>query len=50
MKQENMQERDRMDADTFEIMDRLKDKNKEELTKIIEDGMQHKADLTMAVD
>jgi len=31
-------------------MDRLKDKNKEELTKIIEDGMQHKADLTMAVE
>lgn len=41
------EERDRIETDTWEKIDILKDKNKEELAKIIDTGMQSKCKLTL---
>jgi hypothetical protein len=40
-------ERDLIENQAWEDIDRIKEKNKEELAKIIDAGMQSKADLTM---
>jgi hypothetical protein len=40
-------ERESHDNGTWEVLDKLREKNKEELARIIEAGMQHKADLTI---
>lgn len=37
------------DDETWEQIDKLKDKNKDQLARIIEAGMQHKSDLTHTV-
>ena len=42
-----MKERESQDNETWECLDRLRERNKEEMTKILETGMQHKADLAL---
>jgi len=41
------QEREKIENDAWEEIDRIKEKNKEELAKIIDAGMQSKAELTL---
>ncbi len=49
IRQQNLEERDVHDDETWEKIDKLKDRNKDELARIIEAGMQHKSDLTLTV-
>jgi hypothetical protein len=41
------EEREKIENQTWEDIDRIKEKNKEELAKIIDAGMQSKAELTL---
>ena len=43
-------EREKIENDTWKEIDNLRNKNKEELGKIIDDGMKAKADLTLALN
>jgi len=45
--QEHKEEREKIESDTWDKIDVLKDKNKEELAKIIDQGMQSKCNLTL---
>lgn len=47
MNKNHQEERERIENDTWEKIDVLKDKNKEELAKIIDMGMQSKCNLTL---
>jgi len=47
MMKTHKEERERIENDTWEKIDILKDKNKEELAKIIDMGMQSKCNLTL---
>jgi hypothetical protein len=47
LKEQNMKERESQDNDTWECLDRLRERNKQEMSKILEDGMQHKANLAL---
>lgn len=47
MMQEHKEEREKIESDTWDKIDVLKDKNKEELAKIIDQGMQSKCNLTL---
>jgi len=47
LREQNLKERDLQDNDTWDVLDRVREKNKDELAKIIEAGMQHKADLAI---
>ena len=47
LREQNFLERETHDNGTWEVLDKLREKNKEELARIIEAGMQHKADLTI---
>jgi hypothetical protein len=40
-------ERESIENETWEEIDRIKEKNKDELAKIIDAGMQSKAELTL---
>lgn len=44
---EHKDQRDRIENDAWEKIDLIKEKNKEELAKIIDQGMQSKANLTL---
>lgn len=50
LKDENMETRRVQDELMWERIDVLKDKNKEELARTIEAGMEHKQKLTLAVE
>ena len=41
------EEREKIENQTWEDIDRIKEQNKEELAKIIDAGMQSKAELTL---
>jgi hypothetical protein len=43
-------ERENIENDAWEEIDRIKEKNKEELAKIIDAGMQSKAELTLMIN
>lgn len=47
MIKQHKEERERIENETWEKIDVLKDKNKEELAKIIDMGMQSKCNLTL---
>ena len=47
LREQNLLERERQDNETWEALDKLRERNKEDLARIIEAGMQHKADLTI---
>lgn len=44
---QHKEERERIENESWEEIDRIKEKNKEELAKIIDAGMQSKAELTI---
>ena len=44
---EHKEERENIENQAWEDIDRIKEKNKEELAKIIDAGMQSKAELTL---
>ena len=47
MMDKHQQMRETIENDAWDKIDLIKEKNKEELAKIIEDGLKHKADLTL---
>ena len=49
LRQDNVVKREAHDEVVWAEIDRLKEKNKVELAKIIEAGMEHKAELTQAI-
>lgn len=50
MMEAHRNEREKIENDTWSRIDQLRNKNKEELGKIIDDGMKAKADLTLALN
>ena len=47
MMKEHKEQRDKIENDAWDKIDQIKEKNKEELAKIIDAGMQSKANLTL---
>ena len=47
LREQNLKERDQQDNDTWDILDRVRERNKNELAKIIEEGIQHSANLAV---
>ena len=47
MMKEHKDQRDKIENDAWDRIDQIKEKNKEELAKIIDAGMQSKANLTL---